>query len=69
MAYADVNNGFMFSILIWMCSFRKSNCTEVVFKNFNANETIENIVLNQHLSWLHECNKNVIICIRGSKII
>ena len=52
MAYADVNNGFMFSILIWMCSFRKSNCTEVVFKNFNANETIENIVLNQQNIYL-----------------
>ena len=47
MAYADVNNGFMFLTLIWMCSFRKSNCTEAVFKNFNTNETIQNIVLNQ----------------------
>ena len=47
MAYADVNNGFMFLILIWMYSFRMLNCTEVIFKNFSVNETIENIVLNQ----------------------
>ena len=52
MAYADVNNGFMFLILIWMYSFRKSNCTEVVFKNFNTNETIENIVLDQQNIYL-----------------
>ena len=58
MAYADVNNGFMFLILIWMYSFRKSNSAEVVFKNFNANETIENIVLNQQNIYLG-C-KNVI---------
>ena len=47
MAYAGVNNGFMFLILIWMYSFRMLNCTEVIFKNFSVNETIENIVLNQ----------------------
>ena len=52
MAYADVNNGFMFLILIWMYSFRNSNCTEVVFKNFNTNETIENIVLDQQNIYL-----------------
>ena len=52
MAYADVNNGFMFLILIWMYSFKKSNCTEVVFQNFNANETIENIVVNQQNIYL-----------------
>ena len=52
MAYADVNNGFMFLTLIWMCSFRKSNCTEAVFKNFNTNETIQNIVLNQQNIYL-----------------
>ena len=47
MAYADVNNGFMFLILIWMYSVSMLNCTEVIFKNFSVNETIENIVLNQ----------------------
>ena len=47
MAYAGVNNGFMFLILIWMYSFRMLNCTEVIFKNFSVNETIQNIVLNQ----------------------
>ena len=52
MAYADVNNGFMFLILTWMYSFKKSNCTEVVFQNFNANETIENIVVNQQNIYL-----------------
>ena len=52
MAYADVNSGFMFLILIWMYSFRNSNCTEVVFKNFNTNETIENIVLDQQNIYL-----------------
>ena len=58
MAYTDVNNGFMFLILMWMYSFRKSNSAEVVFKNFNANETIENIVLHQQNIYLG-C-KNVI---------
>ena len=52
MAYTDVNNGFMFLILMWMYSFRKSNSTEVVFKNFNANETIENIVSHQQNIYL-----------------
>ena len=47
MAYADVNNGFLFLMLIWMYSLRKSDSTEVIFKKFNANETIENIVLHQ----------------------
>ena len=58
MAYTDVNNGFMFLILMWMYSFRKSNSAEVVFKNFNANETIENIALHQQNIYLG-C-KNVI---------
>ena len=46
MVYADVNNSFSFLVLMWMYSLRKSNCIEVVYKNINGNETIENIVLH-----------------------
>ena len=33
MAYADVNNGLLFLMLIWMYSLRKLDSTEVIFKN------------------------------------